>query len=208
MFENVTLLLVLTVLATTAMAVSAAIQAARNDFDLFGAAFLAVITAVGGGTMRDLLIGNQPVFWLQDQIYVFTAVPVGMVAFFLAEKLEAGLGRRKLLLNLTDAVGLALFTLIGMRIALTAGISPVMAVFLGCITGIGGGILRDIICGETPLVLKTDIYATLSLAGGGLYLLLRGTMEEQMSLLIAFLFILLVRVWLVFRPMNMGKKQP
>jgi uncharacterized membrane protein YeiH len=204
MFDNLTLITILTILATTAMAVSAAIQAARNEFDLFGAAFLAVITAVGGGTMRDLLIGNQPVFWLKDQIYVFTAVPVGMVAFFLAEKLETGLGRRKLLLNLTDAVGLALFTIIGMRTALAADISPVMAVLLGCITGIGGGILRDIICGETPLVLKKDIYATLSLAGGGLYLLLRGTVEEQLSLLIAFLFILLVRVWLVFRPLNMG----
>lgn len=204
MFDHITFITVLTILATAVMAVSAAIQAVRNGFDLFGAVFLSVIAAVGGGTMRDLLIGISPVFWLKDQIYIFTAVPVGLVTFFLAEKLEAGMGQRKLLLNLFDAVGLALFTLIGVRIALSHDLSPVISVMLGCITGIGGGMLRDIMCGETPLVLKRDIYATLSLAGGGLYIALRGVVDEQLSLMIAFFFIALIRAWLVFRPVNMG----
>ena len=203
MFENVTFILILTVLATTTMAISAAIQAVRCEFDLFGAAFLAMITAVGGGTIRDVLIGISPVFWLKDQIFVFTAVPVGMVTFFLAEKLVAGGGRRLKLLALFDAVGLALFTLIGVKIAQANDLSVVVSIILGCITGIGGGMLRDMLCGETPLVLKKDIYATLSLLGGGLYLGLREYAGEQMSVWVAFAFIAVIRGWLVvYRPVE------
>ena len=205
MFENVTFILILTVMATTTMAISAAIQAVRCDFDLFGAVFLAVITAVGGGTIRDVLIGISPVFWLKDQIFVFTAIPVGMVTFFLAEKLVAGGGRRLQLLALFDAVGLALFTLIGVKIAQANDLPVLISILLGCITGIGGGLLRDMLCGETPLVLKKDIYATLSLAGGGLYLGLRDYAGEQLSVWLAFAFIALIRAYLVlFRPVNMG----
>lgn len=204
MFENITLITALTVMATSVMAISAAIQAVRNEFDLFGAVFLSVITAVGGGTVRDLLIGISPVFWLKDQIYIFTAIPVGVVTYFLARRLGAGSGQRWTLLALFDAVGLALFTLIGVRVAEAHDLSPLISVMLGCITGIGGGIMRDIICGETPLVMKKDIYATLSLAGGGLYLALGTYWDDNLSIIIAFFFIALCRAVLVIRPVNMG----
>lgn len=204
MFDHVTFILFLTILATTVMAISAAIQAVRYDFDLFGAAFLAFITAIGGGTIRDVLIGISPVFWMKDQIYIFTAIPVGMLTFFLTNKMDSGTGRRMKMLELFDAVGLALFTLIGVKVAQANDLSVIVSIILGCITGIGGGMLRDMLCGETPLVLKKDIYATLSLLGGGLYLGLAGYLGEQMSIVIAFLFIAVIRAYLVlFWPVNM-----
>lgn len=204
MFDHVTFILILTILATTVMAISAAIQAVRYDFDFFGAAFLAFITAIGGGTIRDVLIGISPVFWLKDQIYVFTAIPVGLLTFFLANRMDAGTGRRMKLLELFDAVGLALFTLIGVRIAQANELPIIISIILGCITGIGGGMLRDMLCGETPFVLKKDVYASLSLLGGGLYLGLNSYLGEQLSIIIAFMFIALTRAYLVlFWPMNM-----
>lgn len=193
------IVLTLTALATAVMAASAATQAVRFEFDLFGATFLGVITAIGGGTFRDLLIGATPVFWLSDPIYIFTAVPVSAVVFFLVKNMAVGTGRRLKLLAYLDAVGLGLFTLVGVQVSLSSGVSAEMAIILGCITGIGGGMLRDILCGVTPIVLKKDIYATLSLVGGGLYLLARSYIAEEISIVIAFLFIAVVRILIVAR---------
>lgn len=181
------------------MAASAATQAVRCEFDPVGAIFLSVITAVGGGTLRDLLIGATPVFWLKDPTYFFTAVPVGLVTFFLVSKMEVGTGRRMKLLAYLDAIGLAMFTLVGVKVALATGISPIFAVVLGTITGIGGGMFRDVLCGETPIVLKRDIYATLSLLGGGLFIALMFYWSEEISITVAFFAIAISRVIVVAR---------
>ncbi|WP_417513579.1 trimeric intracellular cation channel family protein [Minwuia sp.] len=194
-----TLILVLTVLATAVMAASAAIQAVRSEFDPVGAIFLSVVTAVGGGTLRDLLIGATPVFWLQDVTYLTTAVPVGLITFFLARRMAIGTGRRQKLLAYLDAVGLALFTLVGIKVALANGIPAHFAVVLGCITGIGGGMFRDVLCGFTPIVLRKDLYATLSLAGGALYILLSEYLTDQISVTVAFLVIAISRIIVVAR---------
>lgn len=192
-------ILSLNVLATGVMAASASIQAVRQDFDPVGAIFLSVVTAVGGGTLRDLMIGASPVFWLTDPTYISTAVPVGLATYYLANRMEGGAGQRRKLLAYLDAIGLALFTLVGLRVALGHGIAPPFAVILGCITGIGGGIFRDVLSGLTPIVLRKDIYATLSLAGGALYILLLPHVRAEISLTVAFLSIAIARVIVVWR---------
>lgn len=193
------IVIILTVLATSVMALTGAIQAVRNEFDPFGAAVLALVTAVGGGTLRDLLLGATPVFWMTNLIFVATAAPLGLVGYAIGTRLTAGGGRRLRILNYIDAVGLALFTLLGLQKALAFGMSPVIAVILGCITGVAGGMIRDILCGEQPIVLKKDLYATVSLIGGVLYLGFVELLPENAASLAAFAFILLLRWWIIFR---------
>ncbi len=189
----------LTILATAVMAASAAIQGARQEFDPFGAIVLATVTAVGGGTLRDLFIGATPVFWLQDLTYLATAVPIGAAAYFLSGKLTEGFGHRLRLLLYLDAIGLALFTLVGVQVALAHGLSFVGAIVLGCITGVAGGMIRDMLCGLQPTILKQDLYATISLAGAGIYIAGNKFMPEEASLGIAFLAITLVRCFVIYR---------
>ncbi|WP_425092558.1 trimeric intracellular cation channel family protein [Tropicimonas sp. S265A] len=197
--EFAPLLVALTVLATGVMAVSAAIQAARQGFDFFGAVVLALVTAVGGGTLRDILIGRFPVFWINDPTYILTAVPVGLLTWVIAHRMPAGGGRRLRLLLYFDAVGLALFTLVGVQIALTAGVSMLMAVILGCVTGIAGGMFRDVLCGLQPSVLKEDLYATISLAGGIVFVIAHEVGTLETALITSFSIMTLARFWVVWR---------
>lgn len=150
----------LDLLGVAVFAISGTLQAARRRLDPFGALALAVVTAIGGGTLRDLLLDQRPIFWISAPDYL----------------LVIALGRRftppRQILAIADAAGLALFTVSGTEIAARAGVHPAIAVVMGAITGCAGGILRDILCAELPLVLHRDIYATAALAGGSAYLLL------------------------------------
>ena len=188
------LTLALTVIATAAMAASAAIQAVRQEFDPFGATVLAIATALGGGTVRDMLLGRMPVFWITDLTYIVTTVPVALLTYLAARRMIAGGGRRLRVLMYLDAMGLALFTLIGTRIALEMDTSAIIAVIIGCITGTVGGMIRDLLSNLTPTILKSDLYATISLAGGALFLLLRMFVPEFASLIISFFGMFVVRV--------------
>lgn len=200
-----TLITFLTLLATSVMAISAAIQAARHGFDLFGATVLGIVTAVGGGTLRDLLIGATPVFWIGDITYLATAGPLAFVTFLLVQKMDAGGGRRLRLLMYFDAVGLALFSLVGVQVALAHGISAPMAVVLGCVTGVAGGMVRDVLCGLTPSILKEDLYATISIFGTIIYLVAHAYFSEQISMAIAFVVMIVIRFGVVYRS---AAKQP
>ena len=191
--------LALTVIATAAMAASAAVQAVRQEFDLYGATVLAIVTALGGGTLRDMLLGRLPVFWITDMTYIATTVPVAMLTFFLADRMTAGGGRRLRVLLYLDAMGLALFTLIGTRIAIQEGTTAIIAIIIGCITGTVGGMIRDLLCNLTPTILKKDLYATISLAGGAVYLLLREVGPEWAAILVAFVGMLVTRFIVIRR---------
>ena len=181
------------------MAASAAVQGLRQEFDPFGATVLAIVTAVGGGTLRDILIGSFPVFWLQDMTYLATAVPVALITYFLGRSLKVGGGRRLRLLLYLDAIGLALFTLVGLQTALASDLSIIMAIVLGCITGVAGGMFRDLLCGLQPSILKQDLYATISLLGGGLYIAATQWLGEEPSLAIAFIFMTMLRFCVLYR---------
>ena len=195
--------LALTIVATAVMAASAAIQARRFELDLFGATVLGVVTAVGGGTLRDLLVGRVPVFWVEDTTFLLVAVPVAIASYFVARGMPGGNGQRLRLLMYLDAIGLALFTLTGVQVALEAGVSPVIAVVIGCVTGTAGGMIRDLLCNITPSVLREDLYATVSLAGGAVYLGLVEWLGDPVATLVGFGLILVARLVLLWvRPVS------
>lgn len=150
-------------------ALTGALMAARKGMDPFGFALLATLTGVGGGTVRDLLIGIRPVFWVGDPTDVLVCVIVAEIVFMLGPRRVGALegGRRGRVLLWADALGLALFAVTGTTKALAAGVPPLSAIALGTITATFGGIIRDIFAGITPLVLRQEIYVTAAALGAG-----------------------------------------
>jgi uncharacterized membrane protein YeiH len=157
-------------------ALSGALMAARKGMDPFGFALLATLTGVGGGTLRDLLIGTRPVFWVGDPTDVLVCLIVAELVFALGPRRVAALegGRRGRVLLWADALGLALFAITGTVKALAAGVPALSAVALGTVTAAFGGIIRDIVAGTTPLVLRQEIYVTAAALGAAVLVGLRG----------------------------------
>jgi uncharacterized membrane protein YeiH len=141
-------------------AVTGALVASRQQMDIFGFALLGTVTGIGGGTVRDVLLG-LPVFWVQDPTSVVVCVVAATLVFFTAHIPES---RYRLLLWL-DAVGLAAFAVGGAQKALAAEASVIVAVVMGVISAVFGGIIRDVLAGESPLILRRDVYVTAALAG-------------------------------------------
>lgn len=158
----------LEMLGTAAFAVSGALAASRKRMDIFGFCVLALMPAVGGGTIRDVIIDRVPVFWVSDNRYVMVAIIAALVVFF-APHPKPG-GRRQLLIW-ADALGLSLFAALGTEICLQHGTGPLVAVMLGVTTAVTGGMIRDIICNEIPLILEREIYATAAFAASLAYVL-------------------------------------
>lgn len=146
-------------------AVSGALTALRNDMDVFGVAMIAFVTGVGGGTIRDVLLGAFPVWWIASPSAVLICL-VGAVAAMTAQPLIAS--RLKTLIW-ADAVGLSVFAVLGAQAALAADAPVMIAVFMGAVTATFGGVVRDVLLNEPPLILKQDIYATAALIGAGVY---------------------------------------
>jgi len=161
----------LNLIGVAVFAIGGALAAARKGMDLFGVIVAAVLTAIGGGTLRDLCLGIHPVNWVTDSSGLVTAVVFGFLTFvFLRIRKPNKISFN--LLNVADAFGLAIFTVLGCEVALTYGTNPLVAVIMGVLTGSGGGIIRDAFSGEIPLFFRREIYATASLVGGVSYLLL------------------------------------
>lgn len=181
----------LDILGVAVFAISGALEAGRRRMDVFGATVVALVTAVGGGTLRDVILQHGPVFWVADPTYVVVVILAALAAFFAAHRLA----RWPRLLLVADAGGLAVFSVMGVQKALAAGVSPLVALVMGVITGVAGGIVRDILCNEIPLVLRREIYATAALAGGALFLLLRYlAVPENFSILCSTLLVFCVRL--------------
>jgi uncharacterized membrane protein YeiH len=142
-------------------AVTGALVASRKQMDIFGFALLASVTGVGGGSVRDVLLGTLPVFWIRQPLYVGICVVVSAVVFFTAHIPES---RYRLLMWL-DAVGLAFFCVVGASKGLEAGAGPFIAVVMAVATASFGGIIRDVIGGESPFLLRKEIYVTAAIAG-------------------------------------------
>jgi uncharacterized membrane protein YeiH len=153
--------------AVAVCAISGVLEAARKDIDLFGVVVVALVAALGGGTLRDLLLG-APVFWIDDQAYLVAAAVAGVAAFFAARR--ARLPRNVFVVP--DAAGLALFAVLGTGKALALGAPWLVASLMGVMTGVFGGVLRDVLCNEVPLVFGGELYATAALAGALLFVLL------------------------------------
>lgn len=159
--------------AVAVNASSGVLEAGRRPFDLFGMVVVALAAALGGGSLRDVLL-DRTVFWIADQTYLIAAIIAGLATFALVRLVRLP---TKLFL-LPDAIGLALFTVSGTQAALSVGAPWLVASLMGVVTGVFGGILRDMLCNEVPLVFTGELYATASWAGA---LLLVGLMTYGLS---------------------------
>lgn len=170
-FEPTSFMFWLDMLGIFACSVSGTILAKHKNFDVFGCVLVAMVTAIGGGTVRDVILSRDPLFWLVDMNYLLliTVSSLGFQIFCnpASRHVDA-------LLKLFDTLGLAVFTLIGIKVAQSMGANIPSSLLLGVITIIVGGIIRDMICNEIPLVLQEEVYITPALIGGGLYFLLEG----------------------------------
>lgn len=146
---------ILDILGVIVFAASGALVASRKGMDLVGFALLASITGVGGGTLRDVLLG-RPAFWIGDPLAVWICLGVAVLGFFTAHLIA----RRYKPLLWADAIGISLYGVMGAELALRAGAGPLVATVMGMMTATFGGLIRDVICGETPLILRKEVYAT------------------------------------------------
>lgn len=180
-------------LAVAVCAITGVLAGKGKQLDLFGVVVLALVTALGGGTIRDLVLNATPIFWIADPHYVHTAVAAALATFIIARFWELPLT----VLLVADAFGLALFTLVGVEKSLACGVANTIAIFLGVVTGVGGGLMRDVLTGEIPLVFRKEIYlyATAAFCGAGLFILLgRFFPSQPANRLIAAGAILLLRL--------------
>jgi uncharacterized membrane protein YeiH len=188
---SMSLIYILDLCAVAVCAITATLEAHRRELDLFGVAVIAVIAGIGGGTVRDILLGRLPVYWVHDPIYVVVGITAAVFTFFLGRKLPLP----KNFFLLPDAIGLALFTVIGTSIAMGLQVHWFIAALMGVITGVFGGVIRDILCNEVPLIFRTDIYATASLIGALLLIVLDGLgMAHNLALVTAMIVTVVIRL--------------
>lgn len=178
MILPITSLQVMDFLGVAVFAVSGVLAAGRKHLDWFGVLVIATVTAIGGGTLRDLLIDRNPVFWMADTGYLWAILVATLLTLLILRFRELPL--RTLLI--ADALGLALFAISGARIAETAGHGGIVAVILGTMTGVAGGVFRDMLLAEIPLLLRDgEIYATAAIAGIVVYLVLQAAGFDRLT---------------------------
>ena len=182
--------LIIDILGAAAFAISGVLVAMEKKLDLFGVLIIAFVTATGGGTLRDVLIGNKPVFWMLNPIYLFTILGSVILAILFVNQLKY---LRKTLF-LFDTIGIGLFTMVGIEKGLEAELAPPICIVLGTITASFGGVIRDILCNEIPVIFQKEIYATACILGGVSYFLLAMTPIDS-----AYSYIVAIMIVIVFR---------
>jgi len=166
-----TIFYALDILGTVAFAISGGLVAINKKFDPFGVLIIAFVTAIGGGTIRDILIGRNPVAWMQDINYVYAIFTATLVAVLLRKKITY----LSTSLFLFDTIGLGVFTIIGTEIGIQYNLHPIISIALGTMTATFGGILRDILCNEVPVIFRKEIYASACIIGAMVFIILQHT---------------------------------
>ncbi len=172
-------------------AITGALVAARKNMDVFGFVVLALMPAVGGGTIRDLIL-DVPVFWISNTTYLFITLVAALITFAAVHFME----RLKEIIIWLDAIGLSVFCVTGTAKSLSVIADPVIAVVMGVITAVAGGIMRDVIANESPLILHKEVYATAAFAGSLVFVLIRlfvPFLPSQIALVVAMLVAFIVR---------------
>ncbi len=191
MVESVDILYLLDLFGVAVFAISGALTAGRKSLDLLGVVIIAVVTAVGGGTTRDLLLDRHPIFWIADPIYLLVILIAALLTIWYTQYQDPP---EKALL-LADALGLAVFTILGAQITQEVVSNSVIIVIMAAITGTVGGLIRDILSGDIPLILRRDIYATAALAGATIYLLLQITkLDSTLTIILSMLVVIGLRL--------------
>lgn len=189
------LILWLDIIGTMVFAMSGVLTAAEKKLDLFGASVIGVVTAVGGGTTRDLLLGITPVTWLSSPVYLYVII-AGVVIAILFRRILASLRRT---LFLFDTIGIGVFTVIGLEKALNLGVHPAVAVVMGMTTAVVGGVIRDTLNNDLPLIFHREIYATACITGALVYLLMRWLgLEPALIQLLTVVVIISIRLLSIY----------
>jgi len=181
-------------LGTVAFAISGSFAAIQRRLDPFGVLIIAFVTSIGGGTVRDLLLGDTPVAWMRDVNYCLLILLTSIATIFFKKHIK----KFKVTLFLFDSLGLGLFTLVGVQKGIVFGLGPGICVALGTITGCFGGVIRDTLLNTIPLIFRKEIYATACILGGILYfVLLRLHVHADLAKIIVISFIFTLRIIVV-----------
>lgn len=199
--KGITVFFIIEMIGTAAFACSGGMTAIRKGLDLLGIIVLGVTTAVGGGMLRDLIIGIHPPALFVKPVYVSAAFVSVFVLFIIVRFHKISLAvleseRYEAVMNFLDAIGLGAFTVVGIDTAIEAGFGEYrfLMIFLGTLTGVGGGILRDMMAGQTPAVLKKHVYACASIAGAVCYVGLLNVMDNDPAMVVSALLVVLIRI--------------
>lgn len=186
------ILYILDLVGTFVFAISGTLTAADKRLDLLGATVIGFVTAVGGGTVRDLLLDIHPIGWMQDENYLWVILGGVVCTIFF----KRGVLKLKRTLSLFDTIGIAVFTVLGLSKALMAGVEPIFAVMMGTISAVFGGVIRDTLCNDIPLIFRpTELYATVCLSGGCVFLGLQYLgLSLPLIYTITILFIITLRI--------------
>ncbi len=181
-------------LGTIAFAISGTFAAIQKRLDPFGVLIIAFVTSIGGGTVRDLLLGDTPVAWMRNVNYCLLILVTSLLTIFFKTQIK----KFKVTLFLFDSMGLGLFTLVGVQKGIVFGLSPGICVALGTITGCFGGVIRDTLLNTIPLIFRKEIYATICILGGVLYFaLLHLQLKTDIAQIVVISFIFLARIIVV-----------
>ncbi len=185
---------ILDLLGTSAFAISGALAAMNRRLDLFGIFIIAFVTAIGGGTIRDILIDNTPVTWMENTIYIYLIGVVTIITIIFRTQLD----RLKKSLFLFDSIGLGIFTITGVELGIQNDLNPIICITLGAMTGTFGGVIRDILCNEIPVIFRKEIYATASIMGGLAFILLHElNLNQDVIYIVTSLTVILIRLMAV-----------
>lgn len=181
----------LDLIGTLAFAISGALVSIDKKMDLFGVFIITFVTALGGGTLRDVMIGRTPVGWMLNIDYIFVIITGFIVTLLFKQLIE----KFKIYLFIFDTIGLGVFTLIGLEKGINIGLHPIICIALGTMTACFGGVIRDILCAEIPVIFRKEIYATICILGGITFFILRKfNLNSDVLYLTTSLVIISVRV--------------
>lgn len=179
------------ILGTFAFAISGALVASDKKFDIFGVLIIAFVTAVGGGMLRDILINAHPINWIGDLNYIWTI----FLAVFLTFLFKSKIAFLSKTLFLFDTIGISVFTLLGLQKGLSFDLHPFIAIIMGMVSAVFGGVLRDVLTNKIPLIFKKEIYASACLAGGLSYLILNlVAIPKEINFIISASVIIIIRL--------------
>ncbi|MGE0587295.1 MAG: trimeric intracellular cation channel family protein [Cyclobacteriaceae bacterium] len=182
---------ILEILGTLFFAISGALAIRDRNPDLFGATFTGFVTAIGGGTLRDIMLGAYPLAWISDINFLY-AILLGVIVAYIFFKVLVGLRRTFMFF---DALGISFFTILGVEKALSLGLRPEIAAMMGMFSAVMGGVIRDTLINEQPVLFRKEVYATACLAGAVLYLVLhRFDVPRDINLIISSAFIFIIRM--------------